>query len=199
MSNEITLRLKCTITELCDILERKGFLLVDKYDLEDFFYIDKNIDINEHTPREILTKYILIRNITQFVPNDFIDNYNEVILTFKEKNIAEDGTIINQKKENCKINEIKEGKDFLKAIGYRELMTIKEKSREYEKNGLQITVKDVENGDKLIEIETVIGNTELDTIDKLKQKINELELPIYTDDYFVKKAEIELEKVLLGE
>jgi len=199
MSNEITLRLKCTITELCDILERKGFLLVDKYDLEDFFYIDKNIDINEHTPREILTKYILIRNITQFVPNDFIDNYNEVILTFKEKNIAEDGTIINQKKENCKINEIKEGKDFLKAIGYRELMTIKEKSMEYEKNGLQITVKDVENGDKLIEIETVIGNTELDTIDKLKQKINELELPIYTDDYFVKKAEIELEKVLLGE
>jgi len=199
MSNEITLRLKCTITELCDILERKGFLLVDKYYLEDFFYIDKNIDINEHTPREILTKYILIRNITQFVPNDFIDNYNEVILTFKEKNIAEDGTIINQKKENCKINEIKEGKDFLKAIGYRELMTIKEKSREYEKNGLQITVKDVENGDKLIEIETVIGNTELDTIDKLKQKINELELPIYTDDYFVKKAEIELEKVLLGE
>jgi len=199
MSNEITLRLKCTITELCDILERNGFLLVDKYDLEDFFYIDKNIDINEHTPREILTKYILIRNITQFVPNDFIDNYNEVILTFKEKNIAEDGTIINQKKENCKINEIKEGKDFLKAIGYRELMTIKEKSMEYEKNGLQITVKDVENGDKLIEIETVIGNTELDTIDKLKQKINELELPIYTDDYFVKKAEIELEKVLLGE
>jgi len=199
MSNEITLRLKCTITELCDILERKGFLLVDKYYLEDFFYIDKNIDINEHTPREILTKYILIRNITQFVPNDFIDNYNEVILTFKEKNIAEDGTIINQKKENCKINEIKEGKDFLKAIGYRELMTIKEKSMEYEKNGLQITVKDVENGDKLIEIETVIGNTELDTIDKLKQKINELELPIYTDDYFVKKAEIELEKVLLGE
>ena len=199
MSNEITLRLKCTITELCDILERKGFLLVDKYYLEDFFYIDKNIDINEHTPREILTKYILIRNITQFVPNDFIDNYNEVILTFKEKNIAEDGTIINQKKENCKINEIKEGKDFLKAIGYRELMTIKEKSMEYEKNGLQITVKDVENGDKLIEIETVIGNTELDTIDKLKQKINELGLPIYTDDYFVKKAEIELEKVLLGE
>ena len=199
MSNEITLRLKCNITELCDILERKGFLLVDKYDLEDFFYIDKNIDINEHTPREILTKYILIRNITQFKPNDFIENYNEVILTFKEKNIAEDGTIINQKKENCKINEIKEGKDFLKAIGYRELMTIKEKSMEYEKNGLQITVKDVENGDKLIEIETVIGNTELDTIDKLKQKINELELPIYTDDYFVKKAEIELEKVLLGE
>ena len=199
MSNEITLRLKCNITELCDILERKGFSIIDKYYLEDIFYIDKNMDINTHTPREILTKYILIRNITQFKPNDFIENYNEVILTFKEKNIAEDGTIINQKKENCKINEIKEGKDFLKAIGYRELMTIKEKSMEYEKNGLQITVKDVENGDKLIEIETVIGNTELDTIDKLKQKINELELPIYTDDYFVKKAEIELEKVLLGE
>jgi len=199
MSNEITLRLKCTIKELCDILEQKGFSIVDKYHLEDFFYIDKKININEHTPREILTKYILIRNITQFVPNDFIDNYNEVILTVKEKNIAEDGTIINQKKENCKINDIEEGKKFLRAIGYKELMTIKESSIEYEKDGLQITVKDVENSDKMIELETSDENNELDTIEKLIQKLDELELPIDTSDYFVKKAEIELEKILLGE
>jgi len=199
MSNEITLRLKCNITELCDILERKGFSIIDKYYLEDIFYIDKNMDINTHTPREILTKYILIRNITQFKPNDFKKNYNEVILTFKEKNIAEDGTIISQKKENCKINDIEEGKAFLKAIGYRELMTIREKSIEYEKEVLQITVKDVENSDKMIELETSDENNELDTIEKLIKKLNELELPIDTSDYFVKKAEIELEKILLGE
>lgn len=42
---------------------------------------------------------------------------------------------------------------------------------------------------------TGLGN-EFDTIEKLIDKISELELPIYTDNYFVKKAEIGLDKVL---
>ena len=36
---------------------------------------------------------------------------------------------------------------------------------------------------------------ELNTIDKLIKKINEINIPIYTDNYFVKKAEIELDKI----
>ena len=37
---------------------------------------------------------------------------------------------------------------------------------------------------------------ELNTIDKLIKKINEINIPIYTDNYFVKKAEIDLDKIL---
>ena len=37
---------------------------------------------------------------------------------------------------------------------------------------------------------------DLDTFEKLIQKVNELEIPFYTDNYFVKKAEIELDKIL---
>mgnify|MGYP000784943378 CR=1 FL=1 len=36
----------------------------------------------------------------------------------------------------------------------------------------------------------------IDTIEKLIQKVNKMGIPVYTDDYFVKKAEIELEKIL---
>ena len=39
-------------------------------------------------------------------------------------------------------------------------------------------------------------NDEIDTIEKLIQKVNKMGIPVYTDDYFVKKAEIELEKIL---
>ena len=64
------------------------------------------------------------------------------------------------------------------------------------KNGqLELAIKDVKNGDKLIEVETE-ESEELNTIDKLIRKVNELDIPIYTDNYFVKKAEIELDKVL---
>ena len=35
-----------------------------------------------------------------------------------------------------------------------------------------------------------------DTIDKIKQELERLNLPVDTNDYFIKKAEVELKKVL---
>lgn len=75
-------------------------------------------------------------------------------------------------------------------------MTIKEKDIVYEKDYLKLAIKDIENGENLIEIETIEDNLDFDTIDKLIKKINELKIPINTEDYYVKKAEIELEKSL---
>lgn len=49
------------------------------------------------------------------------------------------------------------------------------------------------NGDKLIEIEE---NEQLDTIDKIKCELEKLDIPIDCNDYFIKKAEIELRKIL---
>lgn len=72
-------------------------------------------------------------------------------------------------------------------------MNIKENDIVYEKNGFELAIKDIENGDNLIEIEE---KDELDTTEKLIQKVNEIGIPIYTDNYFVKKAEIELDKIL---
>ena len=63
----------------------------------------------------------------------------------------------------------------------------------YKKDQLQINIKDIQNGDKLIEIEE---NEQLDTIDKIKEELGKLNIPIYTNDYFIKKAEIELKKIL---
>ena len=48
----------------------------------------------------------------------------------------------------------------------------------------------------VIEIETEKDNPELNSIDKLKEKISELQIPVDTNDYFIKKAEIELKKFL---
>lgn len=78
-------------------------------------------------------------------------------------------------------------------MGYKEIMNIKENDIVYGKDGFDMAVKDIENGDNLLEIET---NERFDTVDKLIQKINEIQIPIYTDNFFVKKAEIELDKVL---
>lgn len=196
MSNEITVRITCSIQEMYKILENKGFSIVDKYNLDDTYYIKYDVDIKKQSIREILNKYVLIRNITQFIPNDFINSYNLSLLTFKTKKISPDGTIIYQDKRDCQIQNIEDGKAFIKALDYKELITIKEKAIIYEKDELRLAIKNIENSDNLIEVETIESNPKFDTIDKLKEKINELQIPINTDDYFVKKAEIELKKII---
>lgn len=196
MSNEITVRITCSLQEIYNILKNKGFSIVDKYNLEDTYYVLNNIDIRKQPIRKILKKYVLIRSIIQFVSDDFIDSYNLFTMTFKNKNIALDGTIISQDKKDCQIQNMEQGKAFIESLGYKEIMTIKENAIVYGKGELKLVIKDVVNGDNLIEIETIEDNSELDTTDKLKAIINELQIPIDTNDYFVKKAEIELKKII---
>lgn len=196
MSNEITVKINCSLKEMYKILDNKGFSIVDKFYLEDIYYISKEINIKKQPVRKILSEYVLIRNITQFEANNFTNSYNVFNLTYKRKDIATNGDIISQEKRDCQIYNQEQGKEFLEKIGYKEIMTIKEKNIVYGKDDIRLAIKDIENGENLIEIETVENNPELDTTEKLKVMINELQIPIDTNDYFIKKAEIELKKIL---
>ena len=193
MSNEITVRLKCNIKEMCNLLENKNFIVTDEYCLNDTYFIPKELDLENITHREIISKAIILREITETMSNQQI-----VKLVFKTKQIDINGDILSQKKYECEILNVKDGETFINSIGYKKLMTIKEYDKSYEKDDFKIINKDVENGEKLIEIETVEDNKELDTIEKIKDKVNQLELPLDTNDYFVKKAEIALKNILLG-
>lgn len=195
MNNEITVRLNCSIKEIQNILKNKGFELSDKFSVSDTYYIPKNIEINKLSINSILNSCILIRDIDQYDTN-FINSYKITKITYKHKNIAQNGDIINQEKYDCEIKNITEGKNLLDAIGYKRLMDIREETVVYSKDGIKIEIKDVKNGDNLIEIETLETNEVINTIEKLKQKIEELEIPIDKSNFFVKKAENELKKML---
>ena len=189
-NNEITLKIKCELNEFYEIMKKKGFKVIDKFRLDDTYFIPKDLKLNKTNIRYILSKAVLVRDIT-----DKMTNERPKLITFKIKNFDESGKILNQESVNCKIYDIEDAKKLLKAIGYKEIMNIIEDDVVYEKEGFEIAVKDIKNGDNLIEIETT-DNEELDTIEKLIKKVNELEIPVYTDNYFVKKAEVELEKII---
>lgn len=189
-NNEITLKIKCELNEFYEIMKKKGFKVIDKFRLDDTYFIPKDLKLNKTNIRYILSKAVLVRDIT-----DEISDEKTKLITFKIKEFDENGKILNQESVNCKIYDIEDAKKLLKAIGYKEIMNIIEDDVVYEKEGFEIAVKDIKNGDKLIEIETT-DNEELDTIEKLIKKVNELEIPVYTDNYFVKKAEVELEKII---
>ena len=189
-SNEITLKIKCELDEFYNIVEEKGFKIIDKFSMDDTYFVPEEVELGKVNTRDILSKAVLVRDII-----GKMSNRRTKLITFKIKNFDESGNILNQEAVNCDILEIEDAKKLLKATGYKEIMNIKEDDVVYEKDGFQLAIKDIKNGDNLIEIETE-ENKELDTIEKLIKKINEIEIPIYTDNYFVKKAEVELDKRL---
>lgn len=189
-SNEITLKIKCELNEFYKIIEEKGFKIIDEFSMDDTYFVPKEVDLDKTDIRDTLSKALLVRDII-----GKMSNKRTKLITFKIKNFDKAGNILNQESINCNILEIEDAKKLLKVIGYKEIMNIKENDVVYEKDGFQLAVKNIKDGDNLIEIE-IEENDEIDTIEKLIQKVNKMGIPVYTDDYFVKKAEIELEKIL---
>ena len=182
--NEITVKINCEIHELCSILEDKGFHVVDKFTMNDIFMIPNFLksDIPHLTSREILKEAILIRDID----NQFNGHINKKI-TFKKKVFCDNGDILSQQSINCDIVNIDEAVNLFQAIQYYKIMTIVEHDIVYGKDTFEIAIKDIKNGDNLIEVETVSNNKKIDTIEKLKEEIIGLEIPIDVTNFFVKK------------
>lgn len=189
-SNEITVKIKCELDEFYKNIKEKGFKLVEEFSMDDTYLVPEKLNLENTGIRDILSKAVIIREF-ESKPSGSINR----TITFKIKRFDDVGNIISQEAINCSILEKEEARNLLKAIGYKEIMNIKEDDKIYEREDFKFAVKDIKNGDNLIEVETD-ENEELDTIEKLVNKINEIEIPIYTDDYFVKKAEIELGKIL---
>lgn len=184
--NEITIKVTCSNDELIKHLTNKGFIEGRKFTLDDYYLIPKDVDIEKLTTREILAKAVIIR---------YIVDDGKIIhkITFKKKNINEKGEILSQKATNCDILDFRAGINLFSELGYYEIMNIKESDVIYYKDNIELALKFIENSNTLIEIET---NDNFDTIDKLKRLVNEIEIPIEKDTYFVKKAEDELNKIL---
>lgn len=189
-SNEITVKIRMELNSFYELLESKGYSINNKFSMDDTYFIPKNLEIDIMSSREILSKAILVRDIINETKNK-----RDKKITFKKKQIDNEGNILSQEAINCDILEVEDAKKLLREIGYKEIMNIKENDIVYEKNGFKLAIKDIKDGDNLIEIETE-ENENLDTIEKIKQKIIEEKIPIYTDNWFVKKAEIELDKIL---
>ncbi len=111
MSNEITVKLKCSIKELCNLLEKKEFRIVEKYILDDTYFIPKELDLKDMSNREILSRAILLRDITEFIPERKV-----IKLTFKNKQIDDKGNILKQNKIDCEILNVETGKAFKEML-----------------------------------------------------------------------------------
>ena len=185
-ANEITIKITCSNEQLIKHLTDKGFCEGRKFTLDDYYLIPKDLKLDDLTTRDILSKAVIIR---------YIVDDGKIIqkITLKKKDINGNGEILSQKAINCDVLDYKAGINLFNELGYYEIMNIKESDVIYYKDKIELALKFIENSNTLIEIET---NDNFDTIDKLKKLVNEIEIPIEKDTYFVKKAEDELNKIL---
>lgn len=184
--NEITIKVTCSKEQLIKHLAEKGFSEGRKFTLDDYYLIPKNLKLDELTTREILSKAVIIR---------YIVDDGQIIqkITFKKKNINSNGEILSQKAINCDVLDYKAGINLFNELGYYEIMNLKESDIIYYKDKLELAIKFIENSSTLIEIET---DENFETIGELKKLVVNLEIPIEKDNFFVKKAENELNKIL---
>jgi adenylate cyclase class IV len=186
-TNEITIKVNVSNDEFMNYLNNNGFKETEIFTLDDYFFIPKDLDLDSLSVREIIAKAIIIRDIK--------GNHTRIPrLTYKIKEINEKGEIISQRAINCNIYDKEEAKQFLDAIGYYEIMNIKESDILYSNGEFEVGTKHIENFDTvLIEIET---DDKYDTTQKLIDKVKELDFPVDYSNCYVKKAEIILEKIL---
>ena len=184
--NEITIRILCSKEELIKHLEEKRLKKGRIFRLDDHYLIPKKLKAEELKVREILSKAVIIRNI---------DNDGKKVnkITFKKKNINEKGEIVSQTATSCEVIDYTEGIKLFEELGYYEIMNIIEDDIIYYNDKIELAIKDIENGDLLIETET---NKNITTIEELKKIIEKLEIPFEKDNYFVKKAEERLRGIL---
>ena len=189
-TNEITVRVKGDLKSFYKNIEEKGFKVEDKFKLDDSFFVLENLNLENMTTREILANAVIVR-IVERDGGRLVKN-----ITYKKKVFDDEGNILSQSKVECDVLNEEDAKRLLSAMGYKEIMRIKESDIAFEKDGFSFAVKDIENGAKLIEAEADLKVEEMNSLEKIKAMFDKYEIPIYKDDYFIKKAELELNKIL---
>lgn len=185
---EITVEVDCTLDELICIIENKGFKLKETYDLKDIYLINKNEGRSDYL--KMLSNCVLIRDIIE-------ENKETKMLTYKYKKYNDKKEIIKQGKVNVKIDDIENSKILFENLGFEELIRINDHMLVYATDKDEFAIQNVNNKHIYIEIEDKCNyaNKFYNSVDEMKSVIINNNIPIKNNNFFVKKAEIELQEI----
>lgn len=189
---EITVEVACGFQELERILSENNFEIKEDYRVVDIYMV-KNDCLIDNNYLDVLKKCVLIRNI--------IENDKETKqITYKYKEFDDFGEIIKQGKINCKVESIEDAKKLLEFIGYNQLIKIVDCIYVYANDVSELSVQLVNDKHIYIEVEEKCNfiDKSYNDIEEMKKVIKDYNIPIVDNNYFVKKAEIELKEKFLG-
>ena len=188
--NEITVEVATDLDNLIMLLEGNGFILKEEYDLNDIYMINKNDKDLNNDSLSLLSKCVLIRDIIE------PDKENRM-LTYKYKEYNEKKEIVKQGKVSCKIDDVESARLLFEKLSFEELIRINDHMLIYATDKDELAIQIVNNKHIYIEIEDKCNyaNRFYNSIEEMKDVITRNSIPIKNNNYFVKKAEIELQEV----
>lgn len=183
---EITVRLNENMQSAIRKLEMQGFKKIREGEIDDLYMTSKLNELKKDNIQNILKKSVLLRNLK-------FENKEIKKITYKNKEIDENGNVISEEKTNLNCNDLEKAKDLFEHLEFEELIKVRYKIIVYSKDEVEYAFQDVENLGTLIEYE----NTE-DFTGKSLDEINDTKNNMYneikntgvnlTDEMDVKKA-----------
>ena len=185
--NEITVEVDTSLEELVNLLESKGFKLKEIYDLNDIYLIPR--DNKDDNYLVMLGKCVLIRHIIE-------ENKETKMLTYKCKEYNEKNEITKQGKVKVKIDDINNAKLLFESLNFKELIRINDHMLIYATDKDELAIQNVNDKHIYIEIEDKCHYADrfYNSIEEMKAVIIDNSIPIKSNNFFVKKAEIELQE-----
>ena len=185
--NEITVEVDTSLDELIKILKSKGFKQREEFDYNDIYLINKNDREDDYL--SMLNKCIIIRNIIE-------KKKDTKFLDYKHKEYNDNKEIIKQEQVKVEIDNIDNSKLLFEQLGFEELIRINDHMYVFATDKDEFVVQSVNNKHIYIEIEDECryANRFYNSIDEMKSVIIDNSIPFKNNDFFVKKAEIELKE-----
>ena len=185
-TKEITVKVNLTKQELIDLLINKQYKKIDKYIMNDIYFVKKDTDLSQNS-LNLFKNYILIRDLNELT----FPEQNKIQYTHKTKEYDDKENIISESKTSVEIKNKEEGIKFLNSLNYQELIKITDLIEVYQKDNFKICLQYVNDKYLFIEIES---NDKYPTIDSLIEELNKTNIPYDKSNYFVKKAQIIFEE-----
>ena len=179
---EITVQLKWELDEAKVYFVNAGIPLVESFIIKDIYLVKETIDINKTPNLDVLDSCIIIR--------ECIGSEHNKQLIYKDKKYDEMGNIIKSTKYSCDIVNIDEAYELLTHIGFKECFRYEQECLAYANKEVDILLQYVPELGLFAELE---NNNK--SISELVADLNNLHIPYYEDDYFVKKASLMLDDV----
>lgn len=176
---EITVRLKENMQSAIRKLEMQGFEKIRESEINDVYMTSKLKCLNEDNIQDVLKKSVLLRELKK-------ENRKIKKITYKNKEIDENGDVISEQKINLDCNNLEKAKDLFKHLDFEELIRVKYKVLVYSKDKIEYAFQDVEDLGTLVEYE----NTE-DFEGKTLEEINKAKEIMYNE---IKNTGINLTK-----
>ena len=161
---EITLRVKDSLEECKNKLEKQNYSLIRKSIIDDVYMTQNLAELNKNNIDDILKSCVLIRYLNA-------DGKEFKKLTYKNK-VYKGNEIISENKINLNCDDLEKARELLEALRFEELVRVKYNVIVFSNGIKEFAFQEVENLGLLVEYESVKNMDSYTNEEILKEKQN---------------------------